>query len=323
MSGENRGQASIKRTDVQVYDRVDNETFSQIQKCGRPAIMKSCDYGPCMRSWTLDYLAGKLDSTEVIVHESSSKELDFLEKNFVYRKCSFAEFARLVETADENRHANSVYLRSVASNQNCKNPAKITADFPQIGLDLKPPEFVPDDAKAFSSILRIASHRVQIWTHFDLYDNVLVQVSGMRRVILFAPEDSQFLYLRDDKSQVNNLDNIDECLERYPLIRHANWHFANLNSSDCLYIPSCWWHNIRSLGSDGVHNISFNIFWKEACAEKFYSPSDIYGNAYLSPADSAIGSLDKAVGQLKRLPHKYKVIYAEILCQRMKRKLGV
>lgn len=318
---------SIKTNTVQTFNNVDKNVFKQIEQLGRPAVLKDCNFGPCMQLWTLDYLIQKLRDIDVVIHESNENELDFINKNFKYKTCKFEEFANLL--VDENRDANQqcakhVYLRSVSSNRTSKNPANINDDFPQISADLQPPNFVPYE-KAFSSILRIASSNLQVWTHFDLYDNVLCQVVGRRRVILFSPEDSDFLYMQDDKSMINNFDNLDKCIDQYPLIKQAIWHCLTLERGDCLYIPSCWWHNIRSLPDNlnSFYSICFNIFWNDKSIEKLYKPNDTYGNANLAPVDSAVGCVDKAIGQLKKLPPKYRSLYAAMLASRIKNKLEI
>jgi len=61
-------------------------------------------------------------------------------------------------------------------------------------------------------------------------DNLLVQVSGRKRVVLFSPRDASNLYLIGDKSQVLDIDTPD--LSAYP-------HFAQVNidyvQCTCLY----------------------------------------------------------------------------------------
>ena len=51
-------------------------------------------------------------------------------------------------------------------------------------------------------------------------DNLLVQVSGRKRVVLFSPRDAAHLYLFGDKSQVLDIDTPD--LMAYP-------HFAQVS----------------------------------------------------------------------------------------------
>ena len=56
--------------------------------------------------------------------------------------------------------------------------------------------------------------------HAQVMDNLLVQISGRKRVVLFSPRDAAHLYLLGDKSQVLDIDTPD--LMVYP-------HFAKVN----------------------------------------------------------------------------------------------
>lgn len=51
----------------------------------RPAVLKRVPLGPCVRAWTVSYLAQKGGDREVKVHVSPEPRMDFLHKNFVYR----------------------------------------------------------------------------------------------------------------------------------------------------------------------------------------------------------------------------------------------
>jgi tRNA wybutosine-synthesizing protein 5 len=66
-------------------------------------------------------------------------------------------------------------------------------------------------------------------------DNVLVQISGEKRVILFPPSEVEYLYMQGDKSEVLEVDNPD--YEKYPLFRHAKRYECNLLAGDCIFIP--------------------------------------------------------------------------------------
>jgi hypothetical protein len=36
-------------------------------------------------------------------------------------------------------------------------------------------------------VLRLASDDTQLWTHFDVMDNALAQLTGQKRVVLWPP----------------------------------------------------------------------------------------------------------------------------------------
>lgn len=312
---------------IEEYQFVDRDVFQVILRRKRPAILKNCCFGDCMTKWKLDYLNEKLKEEPVVIHESDSPNLDFLNKNFKYRSCLFSQFTQQLIDRDSNLH---VYLRSTNRNPRANKPARIEDDFAAISDDLVPPDFIPfgqdNDQLYHSSVLRIASSNVQIWTHFDLYDNVLCQVIGSKRIILFDPKDTEYLYIEGDKSSVNNLDKWSECIEKFPLLNKTEPYRCLLVPGDVIFIPALWWHNIRTIENDiydSGYSIGFNIFWRdhEVHRESLYADRDVYGNKNLVPFDFALANLDKAVSHLDKLPEKYKTFYKHMLLVRLKSKL--
>ncbi len=73
-------------------------------------------------------------------------------------------------------------------------------------------------------------------------DNMLIQVVGLKRVVLFPPADFDFLYMNGDKSEVINVDEPD--LEAYPLFAKATKYECELKPGDILFIPALWLHNV-------------------------------------------------------------------------------
>lgn len=311
---------------VDEYHDIDEETFNNILRSNVPAIIKGISFGDCIQKWDLSYLNQKLSDSPIVIHESTQEHLDFIAKNFAYKTCTFQEFV------DKICSANSyVYLRSTNSNPRARKPAKIEEDFPSIASDLKPAEFLPygnDNNLYHSSVLRIASSKVQIWTHFDLYDNILCQVHGIKRVVLLPPEDSKYLYVDGDKSKVNNFDEWEQCLEQSPLMRQAKPHRCILRPGDALFIPAIWWHNIKTvsdMGTIGDYSIGFNIFWKdkELDEKSLYGDRDVYGNKNLKPFDAAVANVRRAVESLDKLPRKYRIIYRLMLLEKLKKDLSL
>jgi ribosomal protein L16 Arg81 hydroxylase len=84
-------------------------------------------------------------------------------------------------------------------------------------------------------VLRIGSANTQLWTHYDIMDNMLIQAHGTKRLIMFKPSDFDYLYIDGDKSLVNNIEQPD--YEAYPLVRQATYYTGILQPGDCLFIP--------------------------------------------------------------------------------------
>jgi len=137
-------------------------------------------------------------------------------------------------------------------------------------------------------------------------DNLLVQVVGKKRAVLFAPNEVHNLYLEGDKSAVLDIDNAD--VEKYPLFSQAVAHECLLQPGDILFIPALWFHNITSL----EFGVAINVFWRHLHKD-LYDTKDPYGNKDPLPAQRAIQAAERALKLLNELPDTYKDFYARRL----------
>ena len=144
-------------------------------------------------------------------------------------------------------------------------------------------------------------------------DNLLVQVTGRKRVVLFPPSQVDKLYLSGDKSQVIDIDNPD--VETFPLFHQAERYECNLAPGDILFIPALWFHNVTSVD----FGVAVNLFWKHLDSQ-FYDEKDIYGNKDPPQAQRALQTVDKAMKLLQELPTELKEFYSLRLIARIEEK---
>ncbi|GFY78948.1 tRNA wybutosine-synthesizing protein 5 [Trichonephila inaurata madagascariensis] len=283
-----------------------------------PFILRGANIGSCTEKWTPDYLSEVLGNEEVKIHVSEFQQLDFLKKNFLYKTLLFE---KLLRRASESKHEEEnyfisptecYYLRSVGKDAR-KDVADIRQQFPAVANDILFPNFVPKQ-DVFSSIFRIASKGVSIWTHYDVMDNALIQVKGRKKAVLFPPTDALNLYLNGDKSEVLDIENPD--FNKFPNFKNVTWYECCLLPGDILYIPAFWFHNMKYLD----FGIAVNVFWKEL-DPIFYDKKDPYGNKDLLPAQQAFASLDKAMASLSKLPPSYKEFYCKRLIALIQKKM--
>jgi len=103
--------------------------------------------------------------------------------------------------------------------------------------------------------------------HFDSYDNILVQVVGVKYVRLYNADQSNKLYVINangstDKSfcRQGNFSAVNcefEDTKKHPLCLKATYMDTILYPGDALFIPAGCWHYIRSLST----SFSVNSFW--------------------------------------------------------------
>lgn len=167
-------------------------------------------------------------------------------------------------------------------------------------------------------------------------DNLLVQVCGEKKAVLFAPDDFEYLYIQGkswsctrhlktlngasrrsfrgcvimlivhvsgDKSLILDVDQPD--LKKFPLFEKATQYEATLSSGDVLFIPALWFHSMTAVD----FGVAVNVFWKNLDTE-LYDKNDPYGNKDPLPASKALTSVAKAMKDIRTLPSDYQRFYA-------------
>ena len=91
-------------------------------------------------------------------------------------------------------------------------------------------------------------------THFDPYENLLMCVSGTKRLWLFPPADAPSLYPipgRADASRSaappfkRHAELPSAMRDAYPRLAGARPLEVRLAAGDLLYLPACWWHCVE------------------------------------------------------------------------------
>ncbi|XP_066474751.1 tRNA wybutosine-synthesizing protein 5 isoform X2 [Tiliqua scincoides] len=281
----------------------------------KPVVLKGLDLGPCTSKWTVDYLSQAAGNKEVKVHVSSVPQMDFLSKNFVYRTLPFDIFVRRAAEAKHKEYFISedekYYLRSLGGDPR-KDIADLRKQFPLLADDIWIPEYFEKE-QFFSSVFRISSAGLQLWTHYDVMDNFLIQVKGKKQVVLYSPRDAPYLYLSGTKSEVLDVDKPD--LEKHPLFAKARRYECHLKAGDILFIPALWFHNVTSQ----EFAVGVNVFWKHLPSE-CYDKTDTYGNKDLVAASRAAQILDRALKMLEELPEEYRDFYGRRMVLRIQEK---
>lgn len=143
-------------------------------------------------------------------------------------------------------------------------------------------------------------NRVTASCHFDTPDNLACCAVGRRRFTLFPPEQIDNLYPGPLEptpgGQVVSVVDFDSPdFARHPRFRDAlaSAVTAELEPGDAIFIPSMWWHHVRSLEP---FNVLVNYWWR--------SVPD-----FLSPPQSA---LQHALWALRDLPAREKKAWERI-----------
>ncbi|XP_023288250.1 jmjC domain-containing protein 5 [Orussus abietinus] len=94
--------------------------------------------------------------------------------------------------------------------------------------------------------------------HYDPKYNLLCQVFGYKRIILYSPEDTPNLYPYETRLLCNTaqVDPGHPDFEKWPKFRNAKGLICYLGPGEMLFIPPKWWHYVVALTA------SFSVsFW--------------------------------------------------------------
>jgi len=155
-----------------------------IKEKRQPFILRGLDIGECTTKWTVEYLKSVGKDQQVKVHVSPCENMDFINKNFLYRSLSFSDLIERASTKDKLKEffinqKEKYYLRTLGVDER-KDVSDIKIQFPALANDIKFPELF-DASQFFSSVFRISSPLTRLWTHYDIMDNFLVQVTGNKK----------------------------------------------------------------------------------------------------------------------------------------------
>ncbi len=127
-------------------------------------------------------------------------------------------------------------------------------------------------------------NRARIAAHFDVPHNLACCVAGRREFILFPPEELPNLYVgpldfTPAGQAISLVDMARPDYAKHPRFRHAlaKAQVAQLSPGDAIFIPSMWWHHVRSLDS---LNVLLNYWWRDAPAYAG-TPANVLNHALL------------------------------------------
>jgi len=95
--------------------------------------------------------------------------------------------------------------------------------------------------------------------HYDPYENLMLCIRGEKRLLLYPPSDTRYVYPVGDWNLVPHAEFSNSavppfaCLEdlapdlrkKYKLLKHAKPLEVTVRPGELLYLPPCWWHCVE------------------------------------------------------------------------------
>ena len=304
-----------KSKKVSEIPRIENPTVEEFlnisQNLRKPVIITNSNMGQCTKLWTPEYLSQLLKGKEIAIHISPHKNLDFLNKNYKFQNMDFEQvFAKLYDPSFTDK----IYVRSSGANVR-KDVSDIWETYPELTKDFQVPEFCPmaqrSSSQYFSSVFRVSSKETTMWTHYDVMDNILCEISGTKLVTLWEPSEVRHLYANGSTSRVLDVDSPD--YRAFPKFAKAKSMQGLLKAGEILYIPAFTFHHVSMLDPC----VSINIFWKDLPNE-YYEKKDLYGNKDLLLGTKAVKEAETVVQTLQQLPEYYREFYVRRILENIK-----
>ena len=222
----------IKLNPTKRIDKISKEDFiHQYMKPQKPVVIKQLSHDwPAYEKWNLTYLKKVAGDNIIPLYDSKRAS----NRKYTYApatRMQLSKYLDLLEQGEKN-------LRMFFYNLLAEAP-QLTEDFtyPDIGLKLF--KRLP--------VLFVGGKNAKVQMHFDidLADLLLCHFGGKKRVYLFSPEQTKYLYrVPFSFSSLFDIDYENPDCKKYPALKHLKGEFTELNHGEVLYIPSGYWHYV-------------------------------------------------------------------------------
>ncbi len=186
---------------------------------------------PAVEKWDLEYFREKAGEIEVPLYDSKPAK-GRQKSHGPAMRVKFSEYIDILKSGPTD-------LRMFFFNllQNCPSLIK---DFKYPDLGVKFFKKLP--------VLFVGGEGGKVVMHYDmdLANNFHFNFTGEKRVILYSPEETKYLYkvpFSIVSMEVIDMDNPD--FEKYPALKKAKGFEVILKHGEALFIPSKWWHFIK------------------------------------------------------------------------------
>jgi len=185
---------------------------------------------PARHKWNLEYLK-KITGDCIVPLYDSKPSAGRKHQHAPTTSMCMSEYINLLEQGENNLR---VFFYNILA-----NAPQLTSDFtyPDVGLNFfrKLP------------VLFLAGKGAKVQMHFDIdmADLLLCHFGGTKRVILFPPSQTKYLYrVPFSFSSLFDIDYENPDYEKYPALQNLKGEVAILKHNDTLYIPPGYWHYV-------------------------------------------------------------------------------
>ncbi len=252
----------ISLTAVDVLEKTTQETFMKNYKRDElPVVMKDITQGwRATKLWSLEYFERLAGEKEVKLYGTNSSR----DKTMLYGEQTSMKIKKYFDLLRSGENDLRMFF------------FEILKEIPELQHDFEFPEIGLKFFKKLPTMF-FGGKGAKVQMHFDIdcADIFLCHFGGKKKVMLFAPDQTPFMYhVPYSFSSLYDIDYRVPDYEKYPALKYLNGYETTLHHGDVLYIPPGWWHYIeyeemgysmalRALPRKpkNIYTMMKNIFW--------------------------------------------------------------
>lgn len=189
------------------------------------------------KRWRPQYFAEQLRGQTVDVAVADEQVFGYDKRNTKYR-IENMPFESAVDRIQSTGNERAYYYIMQKS---------LPEDFPSLMPDIKVPDWLEQDEISINFWMGSAGNFTPL--HYDYLENFVAQISGSKRWILFSPDQLEYLYpkpLSDNFPHVSLVDVSKPDYLQFIDFKKAKAVELTLQAGEMLYLPSHWWHAVKS-----------------------------------------------------------------------------
>lgn len=209
----------------------------------KPVLIKGLAFmQPAGEKWTLDYFKSSMGHLEVGVFDNNNEIHAYSTTVNPDSKISFGKF---LDTISSDRPSSIRMFRY-----------NLYKQFPALKKDFSCPSYFNSGIMKRFGYMFLGGKDTDVRLHYDVDGSnvLLTQIYGRKRVVLFPPDQSRYLYqVPFNTHSLVDLKDVD--LDKWPNLKMAKGYEIIQEQGDGLFMPSRYWHYNTYL--DGGISVAF------------------------------------------------------------------
>jgi hypothetical protein len=193
-----------------------------------------------LSAWTLDSFRQRFG--HIVINASASS-------NGIFTGDPDKGFVNLLEQMRFDRFLDLITGKVGSDKKYYFQQFPFSGEFANLLEDISTPTYI-DKASIVATNLWLGPRGSISPLHYDIAANFFCQVSGAKRMVLFPPDQTAYLYPFPATSQIPHMSQVDiNNLDRskFPDFTKATATDALIGPGDILLLPAQWWHQVHSL----------------------------------------------------------------------------